>query len=260
MKGIGIYDLIGWGLSETEMFKKIKANGFEYIGIYWFNQSDEEITKTIENARNCGLIIEVVHGPLQDNMLIWKEDEQGETYFEKIKNQLLRVAELGAKNYVLHPCGKDVTSFNETGLKRFKKLVKIAEKNNIILNIENLRTVDHTIFLFEKIKSDNFKFCLDTGHANVWCYKPLDAIKKFGKVLNTVHINDNDGGYCHDHHLIPYDGNIEWERVVPALNKVYDGPLMLELNNFKNLKMAYPNIDVYLKTAYDRAKKLLELE
>lgn len=64
MKGIGIYDLIGWGLSETETFKEIKANGFEYIGIYWFNQSDEKITQTIENARNCGLIVEVVHGSL----------------------------------------------------------------------------------------------------------------------------------------------------------------------------------------------------
>ena len=63
-----------------------------------------------------------------------------------------------------------------------------------------------------------------------------------------------DGG---DSHLLPFDGNIDFDEVMRDLAKSgYQGSLMLEV--FSGI---YPNMttDEFMKTAYDRAKRLLKL-
>ena len=160
----------------------------------------------------------------------------------------------------MHSAGKEAFKFGELGLNRFRKLVKLAEENDVILYIENLRTVDHVIYLFDKISSPNFKFCLDTGHANIWCYSPFDWIEKYKDLIDTVHINDNDGVEFHDYHYIPYEGCIDWDRLMPLLNQCYHGPIMLELNNFKDLTKSYSDLDEYLNSAYKAAEKLRNIQ
>lgn len=253
---IGIYNLIGWQISENELFKKYKKHGFTHIGLYWNSENINEKQNMINNAKNAGLIVEIVHGPLRDNSEIWKTGEVAENYFEYIKESIILCGKNGIKKFVMHSAGKEAFKFSEIGLNRFRCLVKLAEENDVILNIENLRTVDHLIYLFEKIDSPNFKFCLDTGHANIWCYSPMEWIEKYKNKINTVHINDNDGIEFHDYHYIPFDGCIEWDKLMPALNEYYKGPIMLELNNFKDATKSYSDLDVYLETAYHAAEKL----
>lgn len=253
---IGIYNMIGWNISQQEMFHKIKEHGFSHIGLYWHLENEEEIEQMIKNAQNSNLKIEIVHGPLRDNAEIWKTGEIAENYFNYLKMCIKTCNKYNIKKFVMHSAGKEAFKFNSLGFERFKELVELAEKNDITLFIENLRTVDHVIYLLEKIDSDHFKFCLDTGHANIWCYNPFDLIEKYKDRIGTVHINDNDGIEFHDYHYIPFEGNIDWEKLMPLLNKYYSGPIMLELNNFKDPNKSYNDLDTYLNAAYNSAIKL----
>lgn len=255
--GIGIYYLSGWDISQEVLLKKIKNVGFDYIGLYWEDETDDQISKRVSICRDIGLRIEAMHGPLKNNMLIWDENKYENDYFLKLKHMIKKSAEFGIGKFVLHPCGKEATSFNKTGLKRFKDLVKLCESLNIQLLLENLRTVDNLIYVLEKIKSKNLDICFDTGHANVWCYPPLEFVKKFKYRIKTVHINDNFATPLGDYHLIPGEGNIKWPQLINILYKYYKGPIMLELNNFKLKEKSYNNLDEYLENAFNSAQKLL---
>ena len=256
---IGIYNLVGWGLSQREMFEKYKQHGFTHVGLYWHLENEDEIAEMVKNARDFGLEIEIVHGPLRDNAEIWKEGEVAESYFEYIKMCLANCKKFGITKFVMHSAGKEAFKFNELGLSRFAKLVGLAKEYGITFFIENLRTVDHSIYLLEKIQEDNFKFCLDTGHANIWCYSPMELVEKYKDRVQTVHFNDNDGIEFHDYHYIPFEGTVDWNKLMPMLNKYYTGPIMLELNNFKDPNKSYTDLDEYLTNAYNAGVKLSKI-
>ena len=253
---LGIYNLIGWTTTGKELYKKYVDHGFTHVGLYWHTESKEEILKMIDDVRSVGLEIEIVHGPLRDNAEIWKEGQVADDYFEYIKQSIIICGEHGIKKFVMHSAGKEAFKFSVIGLNRFRELVKLAESYNVVLFIENLRTVDHVIYLFDKIQSPNFKFCLDTGHANIWCYSPIDWVEKYKDNIQTVHFNDNDGIEFHDYHYIPFEGCVDWDNLMPQLNKYYKGPIMLELNNFKDPNKSYDDLDKYLDAAYNAGKKL----
>ena len=53
--------------------------------------------------------------------------------------------------------------------------------------------------------------CWDTGHANISGYKQSEQMKILQGKLDVLHIHDNDG--IKDKHLLPFDGNVDWEDV-----------------------------------------------
>lgn len=55
--------------------------------------------------------------------------------------------------------------------------------------------------------------CLDTCHAN----KNLSDFLKHEEKIIHLHISDTKGG--EEEHLLPYEGFIEWEKIVPELTK-----------------------------------------
>ena len=148
-------------------------------------------------------------------------------------------------------------AFDEKYHLQFIRLdTNLCKKLNITLLLENLRMIGSMIFLLEKIKSHNLSVCLDFGHANVWCYSPMDLIKKYKNRIQGVHMHDNNGEVGNDQHLIPFQGKINWEKCVKALYKYYDGPISLEIDNFKTEEYKYDNIDKYLNDAYNSAINL----
>jgi sugar phosphate isomerase/epimerase len=69
--------------------------------------------------------------------------------------------------------------------------------------------------------------CLDLGHAHLMG-DVVDAVETLSGYLATAHVHDNAGR--RDDHLLPFEGTIDWERALLALQKVgFDGPLMFEL-------------------------------
>lgn len=71
--------------------------------------------------------------------------------------------------------------------------------------------------------------CLDTGHACL-LGDPIDAIETCSGHLVTTHLHDNQGRS--DDHLVPFEGAIDWEAALLAMQKIgYDGPWMFEVAN-----------------------------
>ena len=246
-----------WNLDDFTLIDKYKKHGFDTVCFYANYQPIELIESCINYARKIGLYVDTVHGPLKNNSKIWENDFQ--EYLLVLKNYIQMCGRLNIKYFIMHSAGKECISFSEIGLNNFKELVKLAESLNVCILIENLRTVDHLIFLTENIKSNNFQVCLDFGHANVWCYKPKFFIKKYKSHIKAVHIHDNFGETGADLHLIPFMGNIDWNSLIPYLYKYYHGPITLELDNFKTEKYKYSDIDTYLNHAYNSANTLYEL-
>jgi sugar phosphate isomerase/epimerase len=68
------------------------------------------------------------------------------------------------------------------------------------------------------------KLCFDAGHANL-DGDVLPALETTRDSLVTTHIHDNRGE--RDDHLLPYEGTIDWDALVPALPP--STPIVLEL-------------------------------
>lgn len=253
-KEIMIYHLKGWGFDDKSLIDKYKKAGFNSVAFYCNGQSNEEIKNQVNYARKIGLGVSYFHGPLKNNSSIW--DSNCEDYMKQLINYIELAGKLKIKYFIMHPSGKECIKFSNLGIKNYKLLLKLCKKYNIILLIENLRMVDSMIFLFDKIRSPYLRMCLDFGHANVWCYSPLDLIKKYKKRIEGVHIHDNDGEIGNDQHLIPFQGNIDWAKCIKTLYKYYAGPISLEIDNFKTEKFKYEDIDKYLEDAYSSAVRL----
>ena len=69
--------------------------------------------------------------------------------------------------------------------------------------------------------------CLDFGHAFLMGDVP-DTIETVAEHLVTTHVHDNRGKK--DEHLVPFEGRINWDMALMAMQKVgYDGTYLMEL-------------------------------
>lgn len=124
-------------------------------------------------------------------------------------------------------------------------LIPIAEKNKVVLCIENIIAPTdqppELLRCFQKFSSDHFGCCYDSGHANVMAYSPGkdpekmssrlrddlwhgkvefykgDALQDLLPYIVTCHLHDNDG--FGDQHLLPGKGTISWGEVMAKLKK-----------------------------------------
>jgi sugar phosphate isomerase/epimerase len=93
----------------------------------------------------------------------------------------------------------------------------------------NMMTPSETIRTVGLANKKNVGVCMDAGHVNIGgTVKPSDAVRQAGKLLWSLHLNDNKGDG--DFHLPPGKGNMDWVAVAEALQDLsYRGVLNLEL-------------------------------
>ena len=83
--------------------------------------------------------------------------------------------------------------------------------------------------LEDELEMPDAGVCFDFGHAHLGG-DIIDAVETTSGHLVTTHVHDNGGR--HDDHLVPFEGTIDWEATLTAVQKVgYDGTYMLELTN-----------------------------
>ena len=91
---------------------------------------------------------------------------------------------------------------------------------------ENIRPYGNLAFILEQFPESGF--CWDVGHEACSGDK-RQFMPMFGDKLKALHIHDNmlDG----DHHMIPYDGKIDFDRVARQIaESPYEGSVMLEIS------------------------------
>jgi len=229
------YSLFTWfGFKQpfAEIVKLIKEAGFHSVMIWWGDFDDEYSVpkeKQPDIVRRAGLKIDNAHfdfGRVND---IWEDSFVGQELYENYLSCLDDCKSYGIPVAVMHASNQfDPLPYNKLGLGRFKALVERAEKNNVIIALENVRRPEYIEFLFNNIDSEKLKFCFDSGHENAFA-PHIDFLTQYGDKLAALHLHDNDGSG--DQHLMPFNGNINWKRIMAKLEQLkYPGPLGFELD------------------------------
>ena len=245
-------------------FKKMKEYGIDCVDFKLEaeleGRTEEEFEKYILGIKammdEAGVTPTQAHGPF-----VWPIHDETEELRAKrmilMKRSIKCASLMGIKNWVIHPIvpfgtgdfwSEEVWRIN---IEFFKELLPVAKQYGVTICLENMTwknfpiaTPEQSFKLIRIMNDDNFKFCLDTGHAEVCGISPADAVRYAGKDLKALHVHDNDGKG--DHHFVPGLGVIDWQAFIEALKEVeYDGVFSFE-NGFKNF---IPNVtnDVKLK-------------
>jgi sugar phosphate isomerase/epimerase len=183
---------------------------------------------------------------------------------------------IGIKNMVLHCDNMLGTTLNrqervERNIEKLKELAAHIKDKDITVCLENLpphfseddelvdRTADDLLYIIERVGSDRFGICLDTGHLNLTDKNQREFILKAGSRLKALHIADNVGRPLFDQHMMPFaSGKIDFCKVVAALREVnYEGLFNLEIPGERLIPLALRDAKIaYIKTCYDYLMQL----
>lgn len=259
-------------------FKKMKEAGVDYadypISGELGDMTEEQYVETIMNdkrlADEAGVTIWQVHGPWRYPPHDATEEERAERA-EVMARSIRMTAMIGCKNWVIHPImpyGPDEDpepkKFWQMNLDFFRALLPIAKENGVTICFENmpmknlsLSTPEQILKFIHMIDDENFKMCLDTGHANVFGISPADAVRMAGKDLRALHVHDNKGK--RDEHLPPYHGIIDWKDFCRALREIeFDGVFSLEAGLPATLPDAV--FDAMFKSVYISVEEMMKEE
>lgn len=254
---LGIFSWFSYSLPIEDRFLLIRDAGFDAVSLWW---GDESRDLQPEMARKSGLDIDNIHAPFDKPNSLWTDGPDGDAYAGMIGSCIRDCAQHNIPAVVVHITGfSDPPPITCVGTERIKRLVDLAENNNVYLAMENLNDLQHLTYVFETIQSEFLGFCYDSGHEH--CYHPdVDCLSRYGGRLRAVHMDDNFGD--HDTHLLPFDGTVNWQSVIAKLQKCREiDYLTLEVDFHPKHQRSriYQTLSAaeYLGAAHERARKLL---
>ena len=214
---IGTY--VHGGGNYEEKIIAIKNAGFDFVAIGMGALSDGTLEYQVELCKKYGLEIDNIHLTGGKTTEIWFEGELGDKVCARYCREIKMAADAGIKKGIAHITWghKDPGEVNEYGISRLTKMADCALENNFLLCLENSVFIEHLYATMEKLKNHPaVRFTYDSGHRNAFAHD-FDLLGAFGDRLAALHIDDNDA--AHDLHLMPFDGNIDWERDARQLAK-----------------------------------------
>lgn len=228
-----------------------------------FIMSDiENFEKNLKEFEKNGIVVETLHSPFGTINDMWKDDNVlGERVLNVLKDSIDKCENYGIPTSVVHvSSGSPMPKISACGVERYLQLFEYADKKGINVALENLRYIENLKYFFDK--SSIPLFCWDVGHEN--CMKYSDGVKPmrlFGNRLCALHIHDNRCIADKDDHLIPFDGNIDFDDFAKTIYlSGYNGTVMLELSRFPNIDgyVRYADIsdEEYIKKASVAARKI----
>ena len=253
---LGVNYTTSSGLNCADNFRLFSDIGFESVFSGFADiKTVEEIA---ENAHKNNIAYESIHAPFKNINDIWQEGQNGDIMLSQLCNTVEACKAFEVPITVVHlSSGEDAPCITDIGHRRFDTFVECAIKNNVTVAFENQRKLANIAFVFELYKDiQNVGFCLDTGHEACFTrgvkYMPL-----FGKRLVYTHISDNFSVYNEDLHLIPFDGNIDFEEFADYIVEYgYKGSLNLEISPRNNAMYENFSCSQYYEKAFKRIEKL----
>ena len=235
-----------------EGMKQLRSHGydgFDYQGVCNIGQSpiykmtEGEAERYLTEVKECAaaneLEIHQLHG-------VWPHVDDTtqagrEKTIEYLQQNLLQAKFLGCPYVVIHPCmfkgwGQGtLEEMFDVNVALLRKLLPYAEKYGVTVCMENMPFAKGTTFstaaelkaVVQELNSPFIKICLDTGHLNVSKGDMYEAICLFGDDLAALHVHDDM--YGQDRHLIPFQGEVDWNGLVRGLKDIsYKGFMSLE--------------------------------
>ena len=206
-----------------------------------------------EKADSLGLVISQTHGKLEGFKGVKEDDE---ALLKNTELDLFATSVLGAPVCVVHTTttiflGPDAPAqrMHDLNFSFFTSVLPYAKEYGVKAATETFGDAvrygccdffgncDEFIKGYESVKAsplgEYFTVCVDTGHSNKATRfdnpSPGDVIRRIGKDISALHLNDNDT--FTDQHKPPLTGCINWTDVLDALDEVgYDGVYNMEIS------------------------------
>ena len=261
MRRLGIYSWFGISTPMEERFRLMKQAGFDSTFLWWgdeYADMDGPKDRHPFMARRQGLILENVHLPFSEANELWTDGLRADELVNVYTNGINDCASHDIPTAVMHITrGYEPPPMTTKGVDRIKMLVELAEKRNVNIALENLRKPEYLDFMLSGIDSGRLGFCYDSGHEN--CYtKGEDYLPQYGSRLMTMHLHDNDGS--DDQHLVPGEGNIDWQTVAGKLKAArHTGALTFEVTNEFSTLRGRETAEEFLNRAYAAAVRIREM-
>lgn len=237
-----------------ETIDAIKKAGFKDVFVQWYNKEWEySQEEQLKYARKQGLNIIFAHLGYKNINDLWKECDEGNKLVENYKKDIKICKQNNIPMVVMHLTSKKVApNYNEIGLERIREIVNYAKELDIKVAFENTKIKGYLEYVIQNLDNDNVGICYDAGHCHVH-FNDEFPYEMFKNKIFAVHLHDNDKS--DDLHLLPFDGTIDWEKVIKKLRDCnYEGPITLEpcyRYDYLNL-----TLDEFYKKAYEVGKKI----
>lgn len=245
-------------VTPLETINAIKKNNFKNVFIQWYNKKWEySQSEQLEDSRKLGLNVIFAHLGYDKINSIWLEGEEGNRVAQEYKNDILICKNNNIDLVIMHLCTKkNPPQYNELGLNRIKDIVKFAKELGVKIAFENTRTPGYLEYVLGNIKEDNVGICFDIGHYHTH-FKDKFNFELFKNRIFAVHLHDNNGTGI-DQHLLPFDGNINWDFTIKKLVECnYNGPITMEsCYRYEYLNIS---IDEFYKEAYKRGIEIARM-
>lgn len=186
------------------------------------------------------LRVSSIHAPIESGLDISSPNpaSREEAIKETIK-AIDAVVKLGGRTLVVHPGGKSVD--REKQLRIASESLQIVESYcqglNIRLTLENMlpgyvgSRLEDLEYLLTSL-SPRAGICLDTGHGFL-NGNLFELMRTLGARIYHLHIQDTHTSS--DEHLLPFQGEIDWEEFMVKLSQIhYKGVFMTEIREAKD--------------------------
>ena len=204
-----------------DVVRMMKDVGFQGLAISW-EQGNEAYMgvngrEQAQLAEKYGLIMEQTHLTCNHNGDLWFDDTRGDAVEEMTIKELHEIAALGIPVAVTHlTYGPGYGPANPVGIQRLLRIGDAAGKLGVRVALENTSDTPHLTYALDAIDHEYIGFCLDTGHQIA--YTPhINYLSLYADRLFAMHLHDNDA--AGDLHMIPFDGNADWERFAAGMRK-----------------------------------------
>ena len=239
-----------------EIIDAIENAGFKNVFIEWYNDDLELQQNILEYVRYKGLNVIFAHLGYQNSNILWKEGIEGENETERYIKDIEICKDKGISLVIIHPTREyENPGLNEIGLKRIERIIKFAKEKDVKVAFENIELRGYLEYIIKNIKSDNLGICFDAGHSNLFWNGEFNT-ELFKNKVFAIHLHDNYKVI--DDHYLPFDGTVDWNRVVRQIKDMeYNGYVCIESGYshfYKDL-----TLEEYYIEAYKRGIKLIEL-
>ncbi len=263
-------------LSPEDALREFKSHGYDYCelscehAVALLERGDTKTTgaKFRQFANELG--VELLQGHLSFDKRLCIDNDRA-----FLKKQLDLFRAIGIKNAVLHldafkwKNDKNISleEKREENCKALSELLDCIKDSDLVICLENLfysdgfvSTSDELMYFIEKFNSKNLGICLDTGHLNLVDKDQVAFIKRAGKNIKALHL-DNNEGLKSDQHLMPYGlGSVDFVSVIKEMKKLdYEGLYNLEIpgERYAPLEILGYKLD-YIKKMFDYLDRITE--
>lgn len=244
------------GIDHPDILPMAKEAGFDgFFSDPLFGNQRDTLTQIAQQARELGMRYDNSHATIPGAELLWADIPEGEEALRNFFVCIDNCASLAVPMLVVH-CSPEYAPVYSVGIKRMERLVEYAAGQGIRIAFENTSSEEYLVRTLKHFEGcDTVGFCYDSGH-EAFCTPGAQFLPQLGDRLFYTHFSDNylDG----DHHLLPWDGKIDFDRIAGQLRDTgYQGVLAMEVSYLPYAKELTPG--AYVKRCFDRACRMRQL-